>query len=546
MSIRLTRPLVPFLALVLGCSGDSAQAPIGVTRSALGWLNTVTRNYDNGRSGANINEITLNRTSVSSPDFGKLFELPVDDQVYAEPLYVSGIVVNGISRNVVYVATVNNSAFAFDADDGTLLWTNNFNNGFVPPNHTQVGQSCSGGYNDFSGKMGIVGTPVIDGTSGTMYLVTRTVERNVFVQRLRAVDISSGNERAPSRTITIINAKTNNQRAALALSQGLVYVAWSSHCDTTPYHGRVIAFDTGTLTQVASFDTAPQAGMAGIWMAGAGPVIDDAGNLFYATGNTKGSVGASDFPESIVKLSPSLSYVDHFMASNRASLDSNDLDLGSSGPIMIPDIGALVMGGKGGGTCYLVNMSNMGHRIPGDAQIPQKWQCVDPDNIRPSLLHHLHNAMVAWRGPFSLNLYTWGENDFGRMWRFNGGTFNVPAASVSNVLPPQGMPGGMMSLSAAGSTIGTGILWVSMPLSGDANHKTVPGVLRAFDAEDLTVEIWNSARVSADNSRSFSKGSVPMVANGRVYLGTLSNVVAVYGLRRAPDWLQPVVTSPLL
>jgi hypothetical protein len=169
----------------------------------------------------------------------------------------------------------------------------------------------------------------------------------------------------------------------------------------------------------------------------------------------------------------------------------------------------------------------MGQVVSGDTQIPQKWQCVDPDNVRPSLTHHLHNSMVAWNGPSGLNLYAWGENDFGRMWRFNGTTFNTPAASVSNVLPPQGMPGGMMSLSANGSS--NGILWVTMPLSGDANQSTTPGVLRAFDANDLTSELWNSTFANVDNPQNFTKGSAPVIANGKVYVPSLSNRVCVYG-----------------
>jgi hypothetical protein len=153
---------------------------------------------------------------------------------------------------------------------------------------------------------------------------------------------------------------------------------------------------------------------------------------------------------------------------------------------------------------------------------------VDPTNVRTGLTHHLHNSMVSWNGPSGLNLYTWGENDFGRIWRFNGTRFNTPATSVSNVLPPQGMPGGMMSLSSNGSS--NGILWVAMPLSGDANHTVVPGVLRAFDANDLTREVWNSTVTTVDSAMNFTKGSAPVIANGKVYLPSLSNRISVYGL----------------
>ncbi|MET0793561.1 MAG: hypothetical protein ABW061_18725, partial [Polyangiaceae bacterium] len=179
----------------------------------------------------------------------------------------------------------------------------------------------------------------------------------------------------------------------------------------------------------------------------------------------------------------------------------------------------------------LVDMTNMGHQVSGDTQIRQPWQCADPLNERGGNTHHLHNSMVAWQSPAGLNLYSWSENDFGRAWRFNGTTFNTPAVSVSNVLPPVGMPGGIMSLSASGSTAGSGVLWVSMPLAGDANQNIVPGVLRAFNAEDLTQELWNSTKVFADSAKTLSKGSPPLVANGRVYLASMSKAVTVYGLR---------------
>jgi hypothetical protein len=386
---------------------------------------------------------------------------------------------------------------------------------------------------DMTGNIGIVGTPVIDGNANTIFFVSRTNENNTFVQRLRAVDITNGNERvAGGHVIGTIDPRNNNQHPALALSQGKVYVAWSSHCDLQPYEGRVLAFNTGDLSQANSFSAAPGNGQAGIWMAAAAPIIDGSGNLIYATGNGNFD-GNTSWGETLLKLSPTLGPADSFTPSNFSTLNSQDNDLGSSGPIVVPTTNLSVLGGKGGGTCYLVNDSNMGHVVSGDTQIPQKWQCVDPDNIRPTLTHHLHNSMVGWSGPNGVNLYSWGENDFGRMWRFNGTRFNTPAQSVSNVLPPQGMPGGMMSLSSNGTS--NGILWVTMPLSGDANHADVPGVLRAFDANDLTHELWNSTFTSVDNPQNFTKGSGPVIGNGKVYVPGLSNRVSVYGLTSSTE-----------
>jgi len=275
----------------------------------------------------------------------------------------------------------------------------------------------------------------------------------------------------------------------------------------------------------------PSGHQAGIWMSGAAPIVDASGNLFYATGNSDSLETSDNLAESMVKLSPTLTVGDYFTPYNSATLNGHDDDLGSSGPIRLPGTNLMVMGGKGGGTCYLVDMTNMGHKVTGDTQIRQPWHCADPDDVRTGYTHHLHNAMVAWQSPAGLNLYTWSENDFGRAWRFNGTKFNTPAVSVTNVLPPVGMPGGMMSLSASGSTAGSGVLWVSMPLADDANQNVVPGVLRAFNAENLTQELWNSTKVFADSAKTLSKGSPPLIANGRVYVASLSKAVTVYGLR---------------
>jgi hypothetical protein len=517
-----------------GCAPEEEADQFGTASEALSGFSVTQRAYNAQRTGANVSETALNTTNVNLATFAKLFTITVDDQVYAQPLYASGLSIAGGTHNVVFVATVNNTVSAFDADlagtgNPVALWSRNFNNGGRPPNHTEVGQACGAGtYNDFSGNMGIVGTPVIDGTANTLFVVTRTVEGgSTFVQRIRALDVTNGNERVAARTIGTIDPKTNNQRPALALSQGKVYVGWSSHCDTTPYEGRVLAFNTGDLSQANAFSAAPGNGQAGIWMAGAGPVIDGSGNLYYPTGNGTWN-GTSSFGESLLRLSPTLGVQDFFTPSNFASLNASDNDLGSSGPIFVPGTSRLIMGGKGGGTCYLVDGNNMTHMTANDGGIPQKWHCVDPDNVRSGLTHHLHGSMVSWNSPGGLNLYTWGENDFGRMWRFNGSTFNTPAASVANVLPPQGMPGGMMSLSANGTS--NGILWATMPLSGDANHNVVPGVLRAFDANDLTRELWNSTFTSVDNPQNFTKGTAPVIANGKVYVAGLSNRVSVYGL----------------
>src|SRR5271166_538920 len=283
-------------------------------------VNVLTRNYNNQRTGANLSESTLTTSNVAAGQFGKLFMVPVDDEVYAAILYVSSLQIAGGTHNVIYVATMNNSVYAFDADTlGAPLWSRNFNGSGQPEFWTQVG--LNGTCTANQGNIGILSTPVIDGTAGTIYFVTRTVETTGVVQRLHALDITTGNERANSPTVITATVGSNvftpasqNQRASLALSQGVVYITWASFCDVGPYNGWVMAYNSTSLAQVGALPiTERQAG--GIWMAAAAPVFDSAGNLYFATGNGTWD-GASQFGESLVKLAPtSLGVLDYFTPS---------------------------------------------------------------------------------------------------------------------------------------------------------------------------------------------------------------------------------------
>ncbi|HEY2512150.1 MAG TPA: discoidin domain-containing protein [Polyangiaceae bacterium] len=515
-------------------------------------VSITTRSYDNQRSAANTAETVLTAANVNTSQFGKLFELPVDDQVYAQILYVSPVTIGGVVHRVVYAATLNNTVYAFDADvAGAPLWSRNFNGTGRPTTRADVGQSC-GTYNDFSGNIGIVSTPVIDAAAKTMYLVARTVEASGTVQRLYAIDITSGVDRAASPQVIQASVKgtgegsvngvvtfdpvTQNQRSSLALANGVVYLAWASFCDTGPFHGWVMAYDASSLAQVGVFNTSPNASGAGIWQAGAAPAFDASGNLYYATGNGFGSNafdGTSDFSETVVKLAPrTLAMLDSFTPSNYATLDSSDSDLGSAGPSFLPGGRLLVMGGKEGKS-YLLDSTNMGKMVSGDTQILQGFQSVDPTAM-PNATHHIHNTVAQWASPAGLNMYVSGENDYLRAYRFNATTqrFQTPSVVVSSVLPPQGMPGGMVSISANGSQSGTGIVWVTTPRIGNANQSVVPGMFRAYNAETLAL-LWDSSR-PADDTLNFGKFSPPTVANGKVYVSSFSNLLSVYGLRPPP------------
>lgn len=517
----------------------------------LGTLNVLTRSYDNQRSGANLSEKVLNHANVNSRQFGKLFQLPVDDEIYAQILYASGVSIGGVSRNVIYVATVNNTVYAFDAESaGAPLWQRNFNGNGRPPRYYEVanGSACNGNYHDFAGNIGIVGTPVIDATSSTMFFVTRTLESEKIIYRLHAVDIATGTERAASpKQITasvpgtgdgsdgtniVFDPMYHNQRAGLALAANAVYVTFAAYCDAQPVHGWIMGYDVATLAQTGVFNTTANGSLGGIWQAGSAPAVDASGNIYVTTGNGDYD-GAVNFGETLLKLKPrTLSFLSSFTPSNFATLNAVDDDFGSAGPSFVPGTNLIVNGGKEG-KVYLLNSSNLGGMVPGDTQIPQSFQAVDTA-ARPGESHHIHNHNVVWNSPAGVNMYVWGENDYLRAYRFDPTTqrFSRPAARVGAVLPPPGMPGGTMSLSASGNSAGTGILWATTPSQGNANQASVPAILRAFNAETLDL-LWDSSS-PGDDPLALSKGSPPLIANGKVYLASVSRVVSVFGPRSGP------------
>jgi MYXO-CTERM domain-containing protein len=553
-------PLLTLAACVAAAPGGeerSTSSEQALARAAAPGVSVLTRNYDNQRTAANTAETVLRTANVTTSQFGKLFELPVDDQVYAQILYVSAIDVGGAVRNVIYAATVNNTVYAFDADAaGAPLWQSSFNAGGRPTLKDEVGQAC-GTYNDFSGNIGTVSTPVIDASTKTMYVHTRTVQAAGTVQQLHALDITTGAERAGSPVVIqasvpgtgdgsdpngvlTFDPVAQNQRSSLALSNGTVYLAWASFCDTGPYHGWIMAYDAASLARVGVFNTTPGAGGGGIWQAGAAPAFDADGNLYYATGNGQGNNafdGTSNFGETVLKLAPkTLGLVDYFTPSNFSTLDSQDADLGAAGASFLPGRPNLfVVGGKEG-KGYLLDRTNLGHNVAGDTQIPQSWEAVDP-TATPNATHHVHNTVAMWNGPAGLNMYVGGENDYLRYYRFDPASsrFTTPATAVSSVLPPLGMPGQMLSISSNGSNAGTGIVWSTGPRTGDANQAVVPGILRAYDAETLAL-LWDSS-LPADDTQNFAKFSPPIVANGKVYVASFSNRLSVYGL------LHPLVTD---
>ena len=341
-------------------------------------INVLAERYDNARSGANLNETQLNSSNVNVNNFGKLWSYSVDGSLQAQPLYISNVIVGGTSHNVLYVATMNDKAYAFDADSNTVLWSVDFTS---PPAIIPVPVVDIVGSNSLSivGNVGIESTPAIDLSTNTIYMVVRTKENGSYFQRLHALDIGTGTEKfggpttitgfVPgngngSSTVTF-DPKIENQRSSLALANGQVFIAWASHEDLNAYYGWVMAYDATSLQQTGIFCVTPNGAMGGIWESGWAPAVDDTGNLYYISGNGDWD-GITNFGESFLKFSSAnktLTLVDWFTPDNWLNLNGDDSDLGASGSILIPGTNLLVGGGKRS-IFYLLDTASLGHETP--------------------------------------------------------------------------------------------------------------------------------------------------------------------------------------
>jgi len=526
------------------------------TISANAQVDVLTQHNDLNRTGWNNQETQLNSKNVKTGSFGKLFTDALDDKVFAQPLIVSGINMPGVgSRNVVYVATTNNSVYAFDADSvrvsGAFWHINLTPSGTRPPKNTDLQPPlCGGAYNDFSGNFGIVGTPVIDKTAGTLYVVSRSVTTNgtnTFAQYLHAIDIKTGAEKAGSPvTITAqvngtgdgnvggvisFDPKKQNQRPGLLLSNGIVYIGWASHCDWAPYHGWLIGYDATTLQQKIVYNTTPGGSEGGIWMSGAGPAADASGNIYLSTGN--GTVGVSGNPsdptnrgEGVVKLTPSgstLTVSSFFTPFNYTDLDAADLDFGAANVTLIPNTQLAITGSKEG-NIYLMDRNNLGGVSASTNNVIQTV------SLGPSA--HMRTALGYYKGASHEFVYTWPENAVLKAFPVDRVANNLTVAGtvISGIQGPIGNSGAMLSTSSNGAVDSTGILWVSHSNNCDANQSQCPGILRAINANDVTKELWNSNMVANDNVGTYSKFVCPTIANGKVYLPTNSAKLLVYGL----------------
>jgi len=504
--------------------------------SSSGQTDVLTHRNANTRTGQNTSETTLT-LNLNSATFGKVFSLPTDGYVYAQPLYKSNVSFPGQGvHNVLYVATEHDSVYAFDADGQTTtaLWHVSF---IDPSAGITTVPSGDVSTTDIVPEIGITGTPVIDPSTGTMYVVAKTKENGSYVQRLHALDITTGAEKfggpvviqaavaglgdGSSGGTLPFDPLRENQRAALLLSSGVVYVAFASHGDNYPYHGWVLGYNAGTLQQVAVFNDTPNASNGGIWQSGEGPSADASGNLFVISGNGTfdADVGGKDFGDSFLKLSANaggLTVVDFFTPFNQASLSANDLDLGTTGPVLLPDQTGtahphLALGAGKDGNAYLVDRDNMGHFRPSDNS-----QIVQTIAISTS-------GVYGTPGFWESNIYFLAPNDVLKAFQLSGGLLSTnPSSQASTAF---GFPGASPAISANGST--NGIVWV---LDNSAFATSGPAILYAYDATDVSHELYNSTQVaSRDQAGPAVKFTVPTVTNGKVYVGT-QNEITVYGL----------------
>ena len=536
--------------LLLGTCKENVTPPIEPQPPNSQTVSVLTQHNDNNRSGWNANETALTTTNVNPQQFGEVFTVSVDDQVYAQPLVVGHVNIGGSYHNVVLVATVNNTVYAFDGDDGTVFWQKNYSApGMRPPRNTDMTGACSGSYTDFSGNIGIVGTPVIDATTGTMYFVARSTTGAAFVQHLHAVSILDGHEMSGSPTqitatatgngdgnvggVIAFDAQRQNQRQGLTLLNGVVYVSFSSHCDWGPYHGWILGYDAATMQQRIVYNDTPNGDAGGMWESGTGMAADAEGNLYVVTGN--GTVGDAGDPtntinrgSSALKLTVSgstLRVASYFTPFNYQFLNDNDLDYGGMGALLIPNSALFLTGGKDG-KLYLLNKDAMGGYLPSSNQV-QQIVPLGSNNV------NMHCQAAYYKGSAKEFVYVWSENDLLRAIPFDRAANLLSAQSqvFSSAAGPHGQSGAILSVSSNGSQDGSGILWASYASTGDAEHDVSPGILRAFDANDVTRQLWNNQQNPGDAAGSYAKFAAPTIANGHVYLPTFSNRVVVYGLQ---------------
>ncbi|HET9390165.1 MAG TPA: hypothetical protein VFO44_11015 [Steroidobacteraceae bacterium] len=514
---------------------QTAQATVAVTSLA----GVYSYHNDLARDGANIQEYALTASNVNSQSFGKRASCPVDGAVYAQPLWVANVTVQGVKHNVVYVATQHDGLFAFDADASpcSKLWSVSLidtahggTSGEVPVDSTLIGD----GFGDTQPEVGVTGTPAIDPATSILYVVSKSMNSGgtTFFQRLHAIDLTTGNEKtgAPiaisgtfagtgsgSSTVSF-DPHLEHQRPGLAFVNGTVYIAWASHEDKGPWYGWMMGYKyNGTsFTQASIINVAPNTQEAGIWMSGGAPAADSSNHLYVLTGNggfdaNSSSAPNNDYGDSLLQLTTDLHVQQYFTPADQLADSQNDKDFGAGGAALLADLPAgntvthaLICGGKDH-DLYVINRDMLGGFDGPTVQVIDMGSAI-------------FQTAAFWNN----NFYISTVGAALRAYHLN--TTTVLFAPGSSSSHHYGFPGATPSVSAS-SASQNGIVW-----SIDSNKYCTlnspgcgPAVLYAHDASNLASELWNSSLASGDAAGNAVKFTVPTIANGAVFIGTRGN-----------------------
>jgi hypothetical protein len=524
-----------FQVVISNSAGTVTSNSATLTVNPVSSINVLTYHNDNARTGQNLNETILTPVTVNSTNFGKKGFLSVQGLVDAEPLYVSNLTISGASHNVVFVVTEHDLVYAFDADSFTQLWQVSV----LGPNEVP---SDDRGCTQVTPEIGITSTPVIDlnaGPHGAIFVVAMSKDANGnYYQRLHALDITTGAEQSGSpTTIHATFPKATGQvtfdpgqykeRASLLLLNGVIYLSWASHCDYAPYSGWVMGYSESTLQQVSVLNFTPNGSEGAVWMSGAGIAADTLGNIYFlaANGTFDTTLNANGFPvngdygNAFMKLATSgnaLSVADYFTMHNTVLESNADQDLGSGGALVLPDLQDglgntwhLAVGAGKDAIIYVVNRDSMGKFNPSN------------DNaIYQEVTSNGLGSGGVWAMPayFNNSIYFGAVRDALKAFTITNARIVTPPASQS--AGAFSYPGTTPSISANGTS--NGIVWAV-----EKNGNT--GILHAYDASDLANELYNSNQAGTRDQFVDNKFITPMIANGKVYVGTPTGVI-VFGL----------------
>ncbi len=466
-----------------------------VVSARLAAVTIATAHVDNSRTGANTAETTLTPANVVS--MIHLGSFATDGFVYAQPLYIPGLTVNGGTHTCLIVATMHNTISCFDAatNSGAALWS-------VSMGATLPLASTPNGGLLYGTEVGCVSTPVADPGNNLLYAVCSTSTPNWVLYKL---NLSTG---ATISSVTLaatgFSAARHLQRSALTLANSKVYVCFGSYADASPWYGWIMSYDASALTQSAFFRTSTSHDGAGLWGASGGPSVDGGGNLYMFTGNGTYD-GVTEWGESALKWDSSLSLTDWYTPSNWSSLNGTDSDLSSARMMLVPGT-ALAVGCAKDYNVYSLNTASLGH-LGGTAQ-------VFATNGAGVISEH----SGCYGGTF-INGNAYFPNTAGKIYGFalSGTTFNTTPFTTSASFA---FPGATLSSSSNGAS--NTIIWATT-VATSAENAVEPVTLRAFDAS-------LNQLYSDTPSANLSKFALPVVADGRVFVATQSNLILIYGL----------------